>query len=218
MISHTERLDTRQAKNSEYVCLYRLIVFVGILCVISQTTGQMTPALAAKEPKKANSSTASPERILALDQTNWTRPQSSFNWVAMARDIQTPWNSFGRQGWLTDDAYVEPVDPGISEFSQNTEMFYIVFQIGALDAPSQFRAAWYFVPDGITPETKHTGTDALFLEMNEKAGYLEIFRPETGWKTGTYLLKLFFESPGQALYNGNIVGTMVFTITDQPLS
>ena len=54
--------------------------------------------------------------------------------------------------------------------------------------------------------------------MNEKAGYLEIYRPEEGWKKGQYLLKLFYESPGQELYDGNIVGTMVFTITDQPSS
>ena len=133
----------------------------------------------------------------------------------MAKDIRVPWDSHGRQGWLTDDAYVEPVDPGTSEFSPDTEIFYIVFEVGALDAPSQFRAAWYYMPDEKTHEPEHSGTDALFLEMNEKAGYLEVYRPDNGWQKGQYLLKIFFESPGQELYEGNVVGTMIFTITSE---
>lgn len=153
-------------------------------------------------------------KLLALDQTNWQTPQSAFKWIAMARDITTPWDSFGRQGWMTDDAYVQPVDPGVSEFSADTEIFYLVFEVSALDAPSQYRAAWYHVPDGETPAVQLTGTDALFMEMNEKSGYLEIFKPEGGWKTGKYLLKLYFESPGQELYEPNAIGTMTFTITE----
>lgn len=153
-------------------------------------------------------------KLLALDQTNWQTPQSAFKWIAMARDITTPWDSFGRQGWMTDDAYVQPVDPGVSEFSADTEIFYLVFEVSALDAPSQYRAAWYHVPDGETPAAQLTGTDALFMEMNEKSGYLEIFKPEGGWKTGKYLLKLYFESPGQELYEPNAIGTMTFTITE----
>lgn len=153
-------------------------------------------------------------KLLALDQTNWQTPQSAFKWIAMARDITTPWDSFGRQGWMTDDAYVQPVDPGVSQFSADTEIFYLVFEVSALDAPSQYRAAWYHVPDGETPAAQLTGTDALFMEMNEKSGYLEIFKPEGGWKTGKYLLKLYFESPGQELYEPNAIGTMTFTITE----
>lgn len=153
---------------------------------------------------------------LALDQKNWKRPQSSFKWIAMASAIKTPWNSFGRQGWLTDDAYVEPVNPGISEFSPNTELFYLVFEVSALDAPSQYRAAWYFMPDGKHHDPKLVGTDALMMEMNEKAGYLEVFPPKEGWKKGKYLIKLFFESPGQELDEAQVVGTMTFMITDNP--
>lgn len=153
-------------------------------------------------------------KLLALDQTNWQTPQSAFKWIAMARDITTPWDSFGRQGWMTDDAYVQPVGPGVSQFSADTEVFYLVFEVSALDAPSQYRAAWYHVPDGETPAAQLTGTDALFMEMNEKSGYLEIFKPEGGWKTGKYLLKLYFESPGQELYEPNAIGTMTFTITE----
>jgi len=89
-----------------------------------------------------------------------------------------------------------------------------VFAISPLDAPSQYRAAWYYLADGQTRSDEPDGTDALMLEMNEKSGYLEIFQPEGGWKVGKYLVRLFFESPGQALYNPNVVGTMEFTITE----
>lgn len=157
-------------------------------------------------------------KALPLDQKNWKFPQASFQWVAMARDYTTPWDSVGRAGWMTDDAYVIPVDPGVSEFTPDTKIFYIVFAATALDAPSQYRAAWYYMPDGKTREMEPTGTDALELEMNEKSGYLEIFQPEGGWKKGKYLLRLFFESPGQELYDPNVVGTMEFTITDNPSS
>ena len=196
-----------------------LVTILVTLFIISPSNAQTTPGFALKEAQKEISGHShSGSRILALDQKNWKRPQSSFNWVAMARDIKVPWDSHGRSGWLTDDAYVEPVDPGVSEFSPDTEIFYIVFEVGALDAPSQFRAAWYYMPDGKTYDPDHSGTDALFLEMNEKAGYLEIYRPDDGWKKGQYLLKIFFESPGQEPFEGNVVGTMLFTITDKPIS
>ncbi len=214
--------DNTNKTHSKTYCpkgLWTVVVIGALLFLVGQAHSQTTPSFAPKEAKKELSEASTPQtRVMALDQKNWKRPQSSFNWVAMARGIKTPWDSFGRQGWMTDDAYVEPIDPGVSEFSPDTEIFYIVFEVGGLDAPSQFRAAWYFMPDGKTPEKNHSGTDALFLEMNEKAGYLEIFRPEDGWKKGQYLLKLFFESPGQELYEGNLIGTMVFTITDHPSS
>ncbi len=153
-------------------------------------------------------------KLPPLDQQNWRRPQSAFKWIVMARDIKTPWDTFGRQGWMTDDAYVEPVDPGVSEFSPETEVFYLVFAVSALDAPSQYRAAWFHMPNGATASEEMVGTDALLMEMNEKAGYLEIFKPEGGWKPGRYLIKLYFESPGQDLYAPNAIGTMTFAITD----
>jgi len=215
----SDKTNTKHSKNYSPKGVWTVVVLVGVLFLVGQAHGQTTQGFAPKEAKKEMSETSTPHnRVMALDQKNWKRPQSSFNWVAMARGIKTPWDSYGRQGWMTDDAYVEPIDPGTSEFSPDTETFYIVFELGGLDAPSQFRAAWYFMPDGKTPAQEPSGTDALFLEMNEKAGYLEVFRPEGGWKHGQYLLRIFFESPGQELYDGNVVGTMVFTITDHPSS
>lgn len=206
---------TKYSKLFHYLILSSLILLIGIGAMMGQAIGQGAPEFVPKEATRESAGqSVSGQRVMPLDQKNWKQPQSSFNWVAMARDIKVPWDSFGRQGWMTDDAYVEPVDPGKSEFPQDTDLFYIVFSVPGMDAPSQFRAAWYYMPDGKTPEEAHSGTDALFLEMNEKAGYLEIFRPEGGWKKGEYLLRLFYESPGQELYDGNVVGTMVFTITD----
>ena len=220
MSRSTQSIITGKNLTGSYCYGWRtLVTLLVTLFIIGQSNAQVPPDFTLKEAQKEISGNShSDGRILALDQKNWKRPQSSFNWVAMARDIKVPWDSHGRQGWLTDDAYVEPVDPGASEFSPDTEIFYIVFEVGALDAPSQFRAAWYYMPDGKTHELNHSGTDALFLEMNEKAGYLEVYRPDNGWQNGQYLLKIFFESPGQELYEGNVVGTMLFTITNKPIS
>lgn len=192
--------------------LAMLLLVLGMAQIVGgEEDKSLTPRAATIESEGSVNTTT---ELMALDQENWQRPQSAFKWIAMARDIKVPWDTFGRQGWMTDDAYVEPVDPGVSEFSPDTEIFYLVFAVSALDAPSQYRAAWFYMPDGQTPSEELTGTDALFMEMNEKAGYLEIFRPEDGWKKGKYLVKLYFESPGQELYDPNVIGTMAFTITD----
>ncbi|RMH08835.1 MAG: hypothetical protein D6704_02350 [Nitrospirae bacterium] len=197
---------------------FTLLSLVGALTFLTSGMdfglAKQSGGLLGVKPATQQDSQQTAKHPLALDQKNWKRPQAGFKWIAMARDIATPWDTFGRQGWMTDDAYVEPVDPGVSEFPSDTEAFYIVFSIPPLDAPSQYRAAWYYMPDGKTPEPKPVGTDALFLEMNEKSGYLEVFKPEGGWKKGKYLLKLFYESPGQDLYEGNVIGTMEFTITE----
>ena len=219
MMMHKKIWKTRNTEKLFWWMTPHVVVLLMVFGMGDQVYGKTKPTMAPQEASSGiTENPGSGNRVLALDQKNWKQPQSSFNWVAMARDIKIPWDSHGRQGWLTDDAYVEPVDPGASEFSLNTDVFYIVFSVPGMDAPFQFRAAWYFMPDGKTPESEYSGTDALFLEMNQKAGYLEIFRPEGGWKKGEYLLRLFYESPGQELYDGNIVGTMVFTITDQPVS
>lgn len=149
---------------------------------------------------------------LALDQKNWNRPQSVFSWIAMARGYETPWDTVGRQGWMTSDAYVKPVDPGVSEFSSNTQEIYIVFEGQPLDAPGQFAAAWHEIVDGkVSPEPM--GKDVIELDMNQKYGYF-VMRPSQGtWKKGKYLVKLYYGSPGQDLHAINVIGTMTFTIT-----
>ena len=153
--------------------------------------------------------------FLAFDQVNWKRPQAVFSWITMARGYETPWDSINRPGWMTiEDAYVKPVDPGVSEFSSDNTTFYIVFEGQPLDAPGQFAAAWFEMKDGKVVSNIPIGKDVLELEMNQRFGYFEIFPPEDeeGWKPGNYQIKIFYGSPGQELHAINIVGTMEFSI------
>jgi hypothetical protein len=152
---------------------------------------------------------------MALDQVNWNRVQGIFSWITMARGFSdTPWDSSeGRPGWRTmEDAYVKPIDPGVSEFPPDTDIFYIVFEGQPLDAPAQFAAAWFKMKDGKVESNTPVGKDVIELDMNQRFGYFEIFPPEEGWKLGNYLVKIFYGSPGQDLHAINVVGTMQFTI------
>jgi hypothetical protein len=152
---------------------------------------------------------------MAFDQVNWNRVQGIFSWITMARGISdTPWDSSeGRPGWRTmEDAYFKPVDPGISEFPADTEIFYIVFEGQPLDAPAQFAAAWFEMKDGKVESNTPVDQDVIELEMNQRFGYFEVFPPKEGWKLGNYLVKIFYGSPGQALHAVNVIGTLQFTI------
>ena len=152
---------------------------------------------------------------MAFDQVNWNRPQGVFSWITMARGYETPWDSLGRPGWMTTgDAYVQPVDPGVSEFSSDTQMFYIVFDAQPLDAPGQFAAAWFHMNDGHVTSNTPLGQDVIELEMNQRSGYFQVSQPAEGWKPGTYQVKIFYGSPGQDLHAVNVIGTMEFTIKE----
>jgi len=152
---------------------------------------------------------------MAFDQVNWKRPQGVFTWITMARGYDTPWDSLGRPGWMTTgDAYVEPVDPGVSEFSPDTQIFYIVFEGQPLDAPGQFAAAWFEMNDGQVNSHAPIGKDVIELEMNQKSGFFQISKPADGWKPGKYQVKIYYGSPGQELHAANVIGTMEFTITN----
>lgn len=150
---------------------------------------------------------------MAFDQKNWKRPQGVFSWIAMARGYQTPWDSHGRPGWLTDDAYVEPVDPGVSTFTPDTQEIFIVFEGQPLDAPGQFAAAWHPIVDGKPVGEEPLGKDVIELEMNQRYGYFIISPSDERWKPGQYLVTIYYGSPGQALHATNIIGTMTFTIS-----
>ncbi len=165
------------------------------------------------------SSTLTPNNNLpidmAYDQVDWNRVQGVFSWITMSRGYSdTAWDSSsGRPGWMTmEDAYVKPVDPGVSEFPADTDIFYIVFEGQPLDAPAQFAAAWFEMNDGKVESNTPVDKDVIELDMNQRFGYFEIYQPEQGWKSGDYLVKIFYGSPGQALHDINVIGTMQFTI------
>jgi hypothetical protein len=153
----------------------------------------------------------------AFDQVDWNRVQGIFSWITMSRGFNdTPWNSLvGRPGWMTiEDAYVKPIDPGVSEFPADTDIFYIVFEGQPLDAPAQFAAAWFEMKDGKVASNTPVDKDVIELDMNQRFGYFEIYQPEEGWKPGQYQIKIFYGSPGQALHAINVIGTMQFTIME----
>ena len=185
------------------------ILLIGLLSSPSWASdpfGKSTPPPNYNDPKE-----------MAFDQVNWNRVQGVFSWITMARGYSdTPWDSSsGRPGWMTmEDAYVKPIDPGVSEFSSDTEIFYIVFEGQPLDAPAQFAAAWFEMKDGKVASNTLVGKDVIELDMNQRFGYFEIFPPKEGWKLGNYLVKIFYGSPGQALHAINVIGTMQFTITN----
>ena len=68
--------------------------------------------------------------------------------------------------------------------------------------------------DGKVESNTPVGKDVIELDMNQRFGYFEIFPPKEGWKLGNYLVKIFYGSPGQALHDINIVGTMQFRIKE----
>ena len=58
-----------------------------------------TRALPPRRPRRrVRASVTTTTELMALDQENWKRPQSAFKWIAMARDIKVPWDTFGTTG------------------------------------------------------------------------------------------------------------------------
>jgi len=151
----------------------------------------------------------------ALDQMHWDRPQSVFTWIAMAHGYQTPWDTVGRPGWMNSDAYLKPVDPGVSVFPPDTPEIFIVFEAQPLDAPGQFAAAWFPLKNGKPVSDEPLGKDYIELEMNQKSGYFILSPIGEKWKKGDYLVKIYYGAPGQHyLHAINMLGTMKFTISD----
>ena len=194
---------TRSVCQTMVVVSLMLIACVDVAVADDPFGSAQSPKNLIEEPKD-----------IALDQVNWKQPQGVFTWIAMARGYDTPWASHGRAGWLTDDATVEPVDPGVSTFPPDTPEIYIVFEGQPLDAPGQFAAAWHPIVDGKKVESELLGKDVVELEMNQRYAYFIITPPEDTWKIGNYLVDIYYGSPGQALHTINIIGTMTFTITE----
>jgi hypothetical protein len=58
------------------------------------------------------------------------------------------------------------------------------------------------------------GKDVLELEMNQRYGYFILSPQNQKWEVGTYLVMVYYGSPGQDLHDINIVGTLEFTIKE----
>ena len=206
-----DTLYKNNVSHHRYMSMCRAIVGIGLFFLpFSGLTYAKDPFGTKQSPKILIDEPTD----IAFDQVNWKQPQGVFTWIAMARGYDTPWASHGRAGWLTDDATVEPVDPGVSTFPPDTPEIYIVFEGQPLDAPGQFAAAWHPLSDGKKVGDEPLGKDVVELEMNQRYAYFIITPPEATWKPGKYLVDIYYGSPGQALHAINIIGTMSFTITE----
>ncbi|MCP9446525.1 MAG: hypothetical protein NNA22_03010 [Nitrospira sp.] len=150
----------------------------------------------------------------SFDEQRQGIPQSLFTWITMAKGYEVEWDTFGRQGWYTQDPRLKPVEPG-SVFSPDTPVVYIVFEVAPLEDPAQFGVQWFFEePEGqLSPSLR--GRDVLEVPGHERYGFLELKRPGDAWKIGNYLAKIFIAPLGQQPFHAvNQVGTMRFAIAE----
>lgn len=179
-------------------------------------------ALSARDlmvPKEqAHTGDIDPSKLPSFDQQKQGIPQSIFVSIQMARGFQEEWDTFGRKGWYTQDPRLKPIDPGTTVFTPDTPAIYIVFEVAPLEDPAQFSAQWFLLDKDGKPSVEPLGKDVLEVPGHERYGYLELKKPaDKEWPKGTYLVKLFITPLGQQpFHTANQVGTMQFTITDQP--
>ncbi len=165
-------------------------------------------------PKEQKETEFEETRSPSFDEQRRGVPQSIFISIQMARGYEVEWDSFGRQGWYTQDPRIKAVDPGTTVFSPDTPAIYVVFEVAPLEDPAQFGAQWFLEePNGKLSE-KPVGRDVLEVPGHSRWGFLELKSPPGGWSPGKYLVKLFITPLGQQPFHAvNQVGTMHFTIT-----
>ena len=145
-------------------------------------------------------------------------PQSIFVSIQMARGYEVEWDSFGRQGWYTQDPRIKPIDPGTTSFAPDTPAVYVVFEVAPLEDPAQFGAQWFLEDAQGNFSDAPVGRDVLEVPGHSRWGFLELKSPSGGWTKGNYSVKLFITPLGQQPFHAaNHVGMMRFTITVQPV-
>lgn len=95
MLKHKKNMNTIYLGVLGRRGLGSLVAILGMMFVIGHANGQMVHNFVPQEAKtEISGQPAIDDRFMALDQKKWKRPQSFFNWVAMARDIKVPWDFF----------------------------------------------------------------------------------------------------------------------------
>ncbi len=173
-------------------------------------------AIQAREllaPKEQETTEVGITQSPSFDRQEEGVPQSLFTWITVAKGYEVEWDTFGRQGWYTQDPRLKPIEPG-SVFPPETPAVYIVFEVAPLEDPAQFGVQWFLErPDGMSSSPE--GKDVLELPGHERYGFLELKRTGERWTIGNYLAKIFIAPLGQQPFHAvNQVGTLRFTIVD----
>lgn len=194
----------------------RLAVMVGVMAGVGFST-VVVEGRDLMVPKEQATTEFEPTETPSMDVQEKGVPQSLFTWIKMARGYEVEWDTFGRKGWYTQDPRLKPIAPGTTLFSSDTPAVYIVFEVAPLEDPAQFAAQVFPVgADGKTG-ARAIVTDSLEVPGHERYGFLELKKPSEQWPQGKYLVKIYITPLGQQPFHAvNQVGTMRFTVTDQP--
>ena len=194
----------------------RLAVMVGVMAGVGFSVA-VVEGRDLMVPKEQATTEFEPTNTASMDVQEKGVPQSLFTWIKMARGYEVEWDTFGRKGWYTQDPRLKPIAPGTTLFSPDTPAVYIVFEVAPLEDPAQFAAQVFPVgADGKTG-ARAIVTDSLEVPGHERYGFLELKKPSEQWPQGKYLVKIYITSLGQQPFHAvNQVGTMRFTVTDQP--
>jgi hypothetical protein len=167
-------------------------------------------------PKEQVTTEVDPTQSPSFDEQKKGIPQSLFTWIKMAKGYDIEWDTFGRKGWYTQDPRLKPIEPR-SVFPRDIPAIYIVFESAPLEDPAQFSAQWFLEGEKGVLSSMPLGKDTLEVPGHERYGFLELRRSGDAWDVGTYLVKLFITPLGQQSFHaGNQVGTMRFTIIEDP--
>lgn len=194
----------------------RLAVMVGVMAGVGFSVA-VVEGRDLMVPKEQATTEFEPTETPSMDVQEKGVPQSLFTWIKMARGYEVEWDTFGRKGWYTQDPRLKPIAPGTTLFSPDTPAVYIVFEVAPLEDPAQFAAQVFPVgADGKTG-ARAIVTDSLEVPGHERYGFLELKKPSEQWPQGKYLVKIYITPLGQQPFHAvNQVGTMRFTVTDQP--
>ena len=206
---------TRAAHNTTYIA-------AGLAgCLWLLAAAALPDAAGARDllaPNEQSQTEFEPTQTPSLDNQRRGVPQAIFVWIKMAKGYEVEWDSFGRKGWYTQDPRLKPVEPGTTVFAPDAPAVYIVFEVAPLEDPAQFSAQWFLEGKDGKPSEQPAGKDTLEVPGHERYGFLELKKPAGGtWPKGKYLVKLYITPLGQQPFHEvNQVGTMRFTIDDQP--
>ena len=197
---------------NRYITSLMVVLFLTVMAGL----GEARELLPQKEQAETE---YDPTLAPSMDEQKRGRPQSIFVWIQMAKGYEVEWDSFGRQGWYTQDPRLKPIEPGTTVFPPDAPAVYIVFEVAPLEDPAQFSAQWYLVDENGKMSEAPVGRDRLEVPGHERYGFLELKKPSAGWKPGDYVVKIYITPLGQQGFHAvNQVGTMRFKITDQPVA